>query len=95
MAGTSLQIDDEYCENMKKYYTDQGEKLEGYLSEYITILENISKTGIKKGNINSSLKSYISYAKKLKGQINNASKTAESQVTNFLKSIDEADQYLF
>lgn len=48
MAGTSLQIDDEYCENMKKYYTDQGEKLEGYLSEYITILENISKTGIKK-----------------------------------------------
>ena len=38
MAGTSLQIDDEYCENMKKYYTDQGEKLEGYLSEYITCL---------------------------------------------------------
>ena len=41
------------------------------------------------------LKKYISYAKKLKGQISNTSKTADNQVTSFLKKVDEADQYLF
>lgn len=95
MAGKSIQIDDNYCEKMKKYYTEQGMKIEGYLSEYITILENISGTAIKKGDVNTSLKKYIAYAKQLKGQINNVSKTAENQVSNFLKKIDEADQYLF
>lgn len=95
MAGNSLQIDDEYCEGMKKYYTEQGIKLEGYLSEYIGILESVSKNAIKKGDVHNSLNSYISYAKKLKGQINSASKTAEKQVGSFLKSVDSADQYLF
>lgn len=95
MAGKSLQIDDDYCGEMKKYFTEQGTKIEGYLSEYILILENISKTAIKKGDVNTSLKKYISYAKKLKGQINNTSRTADNQVTSFLKKVDEADQYLF
>lgn len=95
MAGISLQIDDDYCNEMKKYFTEQGTKIEGYLLEYVQILDSISKTAIKKGDVNTSLKEYISYAKKLKGQINNTSKTADNQVANFLKKVDEADQYLF
>jgi uncharacterized protein YqgV (UPF0045/DUF77 family) len=95
MAGKSLQIDDDYCEKMKQYYVAQGTKIESYLSEYISILESISKTAIKKGDVHVSLKNYISYAKKLKGQVTNVSKTAQTQVTNFLKQVDDADQYLF
>lgn len=95
MAGKNLQVDDNYCGEMKRYFTEQGLKIEGYLYEYITILENISKTAITKGDVNTSLKKYITYAKKLKGQINNTSRTADNQVTSFLKKVDEADQYLF
>lgn len=95
MAGNSLQIDNEYCEKMKTYYVNQGIKLESYLSEYITILENISRSAIKKGDVHMALNNYIAYAKRLKGQINSISITAQNQVSNFLNQIDEADQYLF
>ncbi|MCR5144632.1 MAG: hypothetical protein K6B67_04920 [Lachnospiraceae bacterium] len=95
MASTDIQIDDDYCESMKKYYIEQGMKIEEYLSEYITILENISKNAVKKGDVNIAIDAYITYAKKLKGQINNMSNAASNQISNFLKKVDEVDQYLF
>lgn len=95
LASNSLQIDDEYCNNMKQYFTDQGTKLEGYLTEYITILERIRDTGIKGGNVNEALNSYITYANKLKGKISDISTVANTHISTFLSKIDEADQFLF
>lgn len=95
MAGSALQIDDEYCKNMGKYFIDESAELEKFISEYIAILERIKSNAVMKGNVADALKVYISYGKKLKGQIESVSETAKEQIERFLSAIDEADQYLF
>lgn len=95
MAGTQLQIDDEYCEKMAQYFVDKGNVIEGFVQEYIDILNRIEDTAIMKGDIADSLKDYIAYAKKLKGSISNISSNAQKQTKQFISAIDAADQYLF
>lgn len=95
MASSSLQIDDDYCKKMGKYFVDESAELEKFISEYIEILERIKRDAIIKGDVANALKVYISYAKKLKGQIKSVSETAEEQIGRFISAIDDADQYLF
>lgn len=95
MAGTQLQIDDEYCEKMAQYFVDKGRVIEGFIQEYIDILNRIEETAIMKGDIADSLKDFIAYAKKLKGSINDISGNAQSQTKQFVSAIDSADKYLF
>jgi len=95
MAGSSLQIDDDYCKAMGDYFVKEGKEIESFINEYITILERINSNAIMKGDVAGALKSYIQYAKKLKGQVNSISTTAQQQITRFLSGVDAADQYLF
>lgn len=95
MAGTYLQIDDDYIKNVKTYFVDEGKEIESFLKEYISILESIKKTSIIRGDVAVELGKYINYAKKMKGQINNISETANKQCIKFISSVDNADQYLF
>ncbi len=39
MAGNSLQIDDDYCKTMGDYFVQEGNEIEGFISEYVVILE--------------------------------------------------------
>ncbi len=59
MAGAALQIDDDYCNAMGQYFINEGKEIEGFLNEYISILESIKSTSIKKGNVANALESYI------------------------------------
>lgn len=95
MAGTSLQIDDDYCKKMGKYFIKEGKLLETYISEYIDSLERIQRDAIMKGDVADSLTSYIQYAKKLEGKISEISELSKNQTNNFVKAVDKADQYLF
>ena len=96
MAGKQLQIDDDYCKAMSKYYMREGMVIEIYILKYIKILQRIREKAIMKGEVADALDTYISHAEKLKGSIYNISKqNARAQVTQFLSAIDEADQYLF
>lgn len=95
MAGSSLQIDDDYCKKMGQYYVNEGEKIESFINEYITILKNIKGKAIISGEVADALEVYIEYASLIKGQINSLSKVAKSQITGFISAIDTADQYLF
>lgn len=95
MAGSSLQIDDDYCKDMGEYFEKEGLEIENFIDEYIAILERIKGDAIMKGDVSKALETYIQYAKKLKGQITGISTNAKSQVTKFLSSVDNADQYLF
>ena len=95
MAGTSLQIDDDYCKSMGTYFKNEGAEIERFINQYITILEKIKNTAIMSGDVAKALNIYIGYAKKMKGQISKVSETAEEQVKNFIAEIDKADQYLF
>ena len=95
MAGTELIVDDEFCKAMGEYYVKQGERLDQVLSKYLTILNDIQKKGIKKGEVAEALSMYITLSKKLCKQFENVSSVTKTHVTNFLSKIDSADQYLF
>lgn len=95
MAESSLKIDDDYCKAVGTFYKTQGEYLNTYIKKYITVLESIKKDAIKQGDVAIALDSYIQYAKKMDNQIKTISTDVQQQVTNFLKDIDNADQYLF
>jgi len=95
MAESSLKIDDDYCTAVGKYCSKQGGYLEEYIKQYITILQGIKKDAIKSGDVAKALDAYIKYAKKLENQIGNISTNAQQQANNFIKAVDNADQYLF
>ena len=95
MAGAALQIDDDYCNAMGQYFINEGKEIEEFLNEYISILESIKSTSIKKGNVANALESYIACAGKIKGQINDIASMAQNHCSKYIASIDNADQYLF
>ena len=95
MAGNSLQIDDDYCKTMGDYFVQEGNEIEGFISEYVVILERIKSNAIIKGDVANALGSYIEYTKKLKGKISGISTASKQQTGKFLASVDNADLYLF
>lgn len=95
MAGTSLQIDDDYVKNMGKYFVEEGKEIETYLAEYIRILQRINANAIIRGEASEALRKYIEYAEKMTGQINSISETVRKQCEEFISDVDKADQYLF
>ncbi|TGY39943.1 hypothetical protein E5347_16215 [Clostridium sartagoforme] len=95
MAESSLKIDDDYCKEVAEYFSKQGGYLDEYVKQYITILQGIKKDAIKGGDVAKALDAYIQYAKKLENQIGNISANAQQQAKNFIKAVDDADQYLF
>lgn len=95
MASKEIIIDDDYCRSMGQYFIKQGENMEKLISDYISILQTIKEKAITSGDVSKALETYITYAKKLKGQFSNISTISNTHVENFLKRIDEADQYLF
>ena len=95
MASNSTIIDDEYCTAMGEYFKKQGENVDALISEYLRILRVVKLLGIRRGETAQALDAFISYADRLKDQVGNISDSAQTQVTNFLAQIDQADQYLF
>lgn len=95
MAESSLKIDDDYCTEVAQYYSKQGGYLDEYIKQYITILQGIKKDAIIGGDVSKALDQYIKYAKKLENQIGNISTNVQQQANNFIKAVDDADEYLF
>lgn len=95
MAGSSLKIDDKYCEEMGECFYKAGQELDAYINDYITILQNIRKKAIKTGKVAAALERYIYYAKKMLNQFDNSAKYTKTSIAQFLKKIDEADKYLY
>lgn len=95
VAGKSLKIDDDSCRAVGSFFLEEGENFDEFLKEYVEILKRIKNKSIVSGEIASSLELYIQYADFLQGKIGDISSIANEQVAKFIKSIDNADQYLF
>ncbi|WP_075718708.1 hypothetical protein [Roseburia sp. 499] len=95
MAEKDLIIDDEYCTTMGNYFETQGQILNTMVKDYIAALEKVRKNAIKSGEVAKALDVYITYAKKLDGQMEEISVIAKKQVSDFLTQVDSADEYLF
>lgn len=95
MANNQCIIDDEYCAAMGSYFKEQGAQLDKMISEYIAIMKLAQAFGTRSGEVHDAMGEYIECAEKLKGKFGPISKNAQSQINQFLKRVDEADQYLF
>lgn len=95
MAENSLKIDDDYCKSVGDFYKAEGEKFDGYVKRYITILQEIKADAIKRGDVSTALSTFITYAQKLEEQIGEISQNAQKQAKGFIEAVDDADQYLF
>lgn len=95
MADNQLIIDDDYCNKMGDYFVKQGNHLDKVISQYVSILQDIKNKAIVSGDVSAALGAYITYAKKLNGQIGDISEITDTHITNFLSKVDSADRYLF
>lgn len=95
MASKQLIIDDDYCKAMGKYFVNQGEQIDKFVTEYISILQEVNSKAIVSGEVSKALSTYIKYVKKMNKQIGNISSIVNTQINNFLIEIDTEDKYLF
>lgn len=95
MAESALKINDEYCQSIGQYFEDEGNEIQKFLDEYVSVLTTIKRKAIKRGDVACALDSYILYATKTKTQIIDLAKLMHEQTNKFLENIDEADQYIF
>lgn len=95
MEEVQLIVDDQYCQEMGRFFKNKGEKLNQIVTEYVQILQEIRDSAIMEGEIATVLSQYIDCCKQLEGQIRVLSTTIDGTITRFLLSVDEADDYLF
>lgn len=95
MARSELVIDDDYCKSMGIYFVKQGEQMDAFIAEYISILHEVRDKALISGETANALSAYIEYTEKLDEQVGKISEVAKTQVDSFLAAVDSADQYLF
>lgn len=95
MAESELIISDSYCSSAGNTASTAGKNMDVLIGKYLTILNNIRTKAITSGDVANALDTYIKYAEKLRGQFSGVSESAKEQALNFIKKVDEADQYLF
>lgn len=95
MANGDLIIDDESCQAMANHCVQEAERLEALIERYLTCLNNANKNGLTSGSAAKAFSAYITYASKLKGQLNELSGTISDLVSSFIGAVDDADEYLF
>ena len=95
MAIKDIVVDDESYDKIGNYLKIQGEDLDEIIAKYIETLEDIKKNAIKSGDVSNALSTYIMYAEKIKKQIGDIMTLLQKDMKEFIKYIDEADQYIF
>lgn len=95
MAGKELVIDESNCKELQKYFHDQGIEMENIITQYISILQTISGSGIVSGEVSNALKMYVVYASKLKGEIGNLSGAVTQKIDFFVERMKDADKLTF
>lgn len=95
MAGTELIIDDDYVATMGTYLNDKGTELQGFVDQYIQILEKIRTDAIIAGDTAKALDEFINFSKNLNVKIQELGASGKKQAEGFAIEVDEADSYLF
>lgn len=96
MASTDLVIVDEYLQEMKNYFKEKGELLDNMIVSYAALMSEVTVEAIVSGATKESLELFKSYADKLIDKIPDmVTEVTNGRIDNFVRSIDEKDQYLF
>lgn len=65
------------------------------VSDYITILNGITKTAALKGNTTERYLGYADLAKALQGEFSHMSRLLSFSMSEFIRAVNDADQYLY
>ena len=97
MSGeTELIIADaEYSGAAEKYYTF-ATQMDGYVKEYVTILDQIVSQKCLQGTVAEKLSQFSALVSQmLSGQLAAIMKTQKRQMNDYISSVDDADEYLY
>lgn len=90
-----LIIDDENMNDIIDYLKDFSVKLELYLDDYISILNDIKTKAIISGDISEKLNTFITYVEMLDDSVSGVGSEIEDFANAFLKEVDDKDQYIY
>ena len=91
----NLIIDDDYVDDVGRDSTTRGNKLEGILDNFLTILNEMKAEAIVEGKIADALAAYISCVSLLNDQLTEISLSVERADRGFIQDVNTADEYLF
>lgn len=97
MPDNNLIIDDSYFSSVKNYCSKVGNGTIGpMLDNYISLLEEVKKTGILSGAEADVIDTFIEYSKKIDStNFDVIPNNFSSLCSNYISQIDEEDDYLF
>ncbi|MDD2978582.1 MAG: hypothetical protein PHN80_01280 [Hespellia sp.] len=87
-------VEDEYIQEMQQEFDEEYERLSQVVKEYISILKEITASGITHGKTANALKEFTSLAEELR-QVGRHRSAAKRYCQNFLDKIDDADGDLY
>lgn len=95
MDTGQLKVDTDYYYSVAGYCYRTGNQIEDMLTDYIQKMQIVSEKGLVSGETADAFAEFISYAQKLQGIIKDISSDAHSFCNDYLRQIDEADDFLF
>ena len=95
MAKKDLIVDEDYIRSMQSYFVTKSYEMEAVIIQYLSILNSVKKNAVKSGEVAKALSDYIVFAKQLKNKLPDISKKLDTQLNNFINSIDNADKFLY
>ena len=95
MANNSLIVDEAYIHNMQGYFKNKAYEMETVIKKYLTVLKSVRSNAITGGAVAEALTDYIVYAQQLQDQLPEMARIIDIQLNNYIKSIDNADQFLY
>lgn len=95
MATNDLIVDDEYCKAMGDYFVRVGKDLDGIILDYINILQDVYKAGVKSGEIHLALRIFLMTVRQLKNKTGQTSDQIHADIDTFVNAIDKLDKFKF
>lgn len=90
-----LIVDDDSCEKLGNLISKNCTALDEILAAYAAELGGIGEDAIKSGDASEALKAYIECVDALKGELKTIGETAKTRASQFVQSVDDADEDLY
>lgn len=87
-------IDDTFLESAK-IFKDTSDELDKAINDIASQINKAATEGFAEGNISNNLQSLYKYISDLKEELSEIGNDVKSYMENYLKDIDEADEYIY
>lgn len=90
-----IKIDDNFINEIARYFEKQGECIQNIIDDYIIILNKVRSEGITGGETSDALKIFNDYVEKLNQVVYDESINIKKIILKFMLEIDVQDKYIY